>query len=99
MSTLKASLALSPDKKLAVVALSGTAFSSPHHNAAFLRGNTPLTSRPLQAGADPIPRRQRSPALPWYPTAPRVSQPLDLDDYGGTPVKIIGGAPDIALAK
>ena len=35
-----------PGMKIGFVAFPGTTFSSPHHYAVFMRGDTPLTSRP-----------------------------------------------------
>ena len=77
----------------------GTAFSSPHHNTFFLRGNEPLDLAPAAAGAG---RRQDhrgsrpAPQLPWYLTALLVSQPLHFGDYGGMPMKILWALLDIA---
>ncbi|MFY9510590.1 MAG: PepSY domain-containing protein [Rubrivivax sp.] len=93
-----AALARAPGTKLSFVAFPGTAFSSPHHNTFFLRGDTPLTSRLLQ----PVLVDARTtevtaaPALPWYLTALLVSQPLHFGDYGGMPMKILWALLDIA---
>ena len=65
-------------RKLSFIAFPGTAFSSPHHNTFFLRGNEPLTSKTAQAGAGGCAHgagHRRAP-LPWYLTALLVSQPL-----------------------
>jgi len=96
--TLEVALSHAPGMKLSFVAFPGTAFSSPHHNTFFLRGNEPLTSRLLQpvlvdaASAE----LTASPKLPWYLTALLVSQPLHFGDYGGMPMKIIWALLDIA---
>ena len=41
-------LAQAPGTRLSFIAFPGTAFSSPHHNTFFLRGDAPLTSRLLE---------------------------------------------------
>jgi len=72
-------------------------FSSPHHYAIFMRGDTPLTARLLkpvladaQTGAITA-----SVALPWYLTALLVSQPLHFGDYGGMPMQVIWAVLDV----
>lgn len=86
-----------PGHKVSFIAFPGTAFSSPHHNTFFLRGQTPLTSRLLQ----PVMVDAKSaevtaaPELPWYLTALLVSQPLHFGDYGGMPMKIIWALLDL----
>ncbi len=95
---LEAALTRAPGMKTAFIAFPGTAFSSPHHNTVFLRGDTPLTARLLQ----PVLVDARtgavtaSPALPWYLTALLVSQPLHFGDYGGLPMQILWALLDIA---
>ena len=96
--SLDAALAHAPGKKMSFIAFPGTAFSSPHHNTFFLRGDTPLTSRLLQpvmvdAKTTAV---TNAPELPWYLTALLVSQPLHFGDYGGMPMKIIWALLDIA---
>jgi len=90
--------ALEADKTLAFVAFPGTAFSSPHHYAVFMRGNTPLTSRLVKpvlmdAGTGKV---TASVDLPWYLSALLVSQPLHFGDYGGLPMKILWAVLDLA---
>ncbi|WP_416234739.1 PepSY-associated TM helix domain-containing protein [Paucibacter sp. PLA-PC-4] len=97
-ASLDAAKALAPNTKLSFVAFPGTAFSSPHHNTFFLRGNEPLTSRLLQpvlvdAKTTAV---TASPRLPWYLTALLVSQPLHFGDYAGLPMQIIWALLDIA---
>ena len=96
--SLDAALQSSPGNKLSFIAFPGTAFSSPHHNTVFLRGDTPMTSKLLQpvlvdAKTNDI---TASPHLPWYLTALLVSQPLHFGDYGGMPMQIIWALLDIA---
>lgn len=96
--SLDAALQSAPGNKLSFIAFPGTAFSSPHHNTVFLRGDTPMTSKLLQpvlvdAKTNDI---TASPHLPWYLTALLVSQPLHFGDYGGMPMQIIWALLDIA---
>ena len=86
-----------PGMQVAFIAFPGTPFTSSHHFAAFMRGDTPLTTRLLKpvlldgetgAVAD-------SRALPVYLQALLISQPLHFGDYGGMPLKIIWAALDI----
>jgi uncharacterized iron-regulated membrane protein len=86
-----------PHMKPAFVAFPGTPFTSAHHYAVFLRGDTPLTGRLLkpalidaETGALTDMRE-----LPWYVTALLVSQPLHFGDYGGLPLKILWAVLDI----
>jgi uncharacterized iron-regulated membrane protein len=95
--SLAAAQAHLPSKKLLFIAFPGTAFSSPHHVAFFMQGNTPLTAKLLQ----PVLVDARSaevtvaPELPWYLTALLVSQPLHFGDYGGLPMKVLWALLDI----
>jgi len=95
--SLEAASLQAPGMKLSFVAFTGTAFSSPHHNTFFLRGDEPFTSRLLQ----PVLVDARSgevshaPQLPWYLTALLVSQPLHFGDYGGMPMQILWALLDI----
>lgn len=92
------SQALEPDMTLSFVAFPGTAFSSPHHYAIFMRGNEPLTSRLVKPVLVDAVTSQitDSRELPWYLTALLVSQPLHFGDYGGMPLKVVWALLDIA---
>jgi uncharacterized iron-regulated membrane protein len=86
-----------PDADLSFMAFPGNEYSSPHHYAAFMYGNTPLTSRLLtpvlidaQTGAL-VDRRE----LPWYAVMLLVSQPLHFGDYGGLPLKVLWALLDV----
>jgi uncharacterized iron-regulated membrane protein len=85
-----------PGMQVAFIAYPGTPFTSSHHFAAFMRGDTPLTSRLLKPvlldgeTADVADSR----ALPAYLQALLISQPLHFGDYGGMPLKIIWAALD-----
>jgi uncharacterized iron-regulated membrane protein len=86
-----------PGMEVAFVAYPGTPFSSSHHYAAFMRGDTPLTSRLLKPvlldgeTAEVADAR----ALPTYLQALLISQPLHFGDYGGMPLKIIWAILDV----
>ncbi|HEY4542428.1 MAG TPA: PepSY-associated TM helix domain-containing protein, partial [Noviherbaspirillum sp.] len=86
-----------PDTTLSFIAFPGTAFSSPHHTAFFLRGNEPFTSRLLQPVLVDARTTEMSaaPELPWYLTALLVSQPLHFGDYGGRAMQILWALLDI----
>jgi uncharacterized iron-regulated membrane protein len=80
-----------PGMNVSFIAFPGTPFTSSHHFAVFMRGDTPLTSRLLKPvlldgeTADVADARD----LPAYLKALLVSQPLHFGDYGGMPLKII----------
>ncbi|UPJ48601.1 PepSY domain-containing protein [Bradyrhizobium sp. 200] len=86
-----------PGMTTLTLALPGSPFSTSNHYAAFLTGDTPLTSRILKpalvdaASGKVVAVRD----MPWYATALFVSQPLHFGDYGGLPLKIIWAVLDI----
>jgi uncharacterized iron-regulated membrane protein len=86
-----------PDMSLGFIAFPGTPFTSSHHFAVFMRGDTPLTSRLLKPvlldgeTADVADARD----LPVYLKVLLVSQPLHFGDYGGMPLKVIWAALDM----
>ncbi|WP_407174735.1 PepSY-associated TM helix domain-containing protein [Bradyrhizobium sp. STM 3562] len=86
-----------PGMDIAFIAFPGTPFSSSHHFVAFMRGNTPLTSRLLKPvlldGETAVVADSRE--LPFYLQALLLSQPLHFGDYGGMPLKLIWAALDI----
>jgi uncharacterized iron-regulated membrane protein len=86
-----------PGMQPGFVAFPGGNFSSPHHYAIFMRGETPLTARlfkPVLVDAVTAAFTD-SRDLPWYATALLVSQPLHFGDYGGLPLKVIWALLDI----
>lgn len=89
--------AVAPGMKVSTLAFPGTPFSTPSHYAAFLTGDTPLTSRILKpALVDAASGRIVAVRdMPWYATALFVSQPLHFGDYGGLPLKILWAVLDI----
>ena len=86
-----------PGMEVAFVAYPGTPFTSSHHYAAFMRGDTPLMSRLLRPvlldGETAAVSDTR--ALPAYLQALLISQPLHFGDYGGMPLKIIWAVLDV----
>ncbi|XIA62636.1 PepSY-associated TM helix domain-containing protein [Bradyrhizobium sp. TZ2] len=86
-----------PDMNVAFIAFPGTPFTSSHHFAVFMRGDTPLTSRLLKPVLLDGETGEVSDArdLPVYLKALLVSQPLHFGDYGGMPLKIIWALLDI----
>jgi len=90
--------AAAPGKALKFVAFPGTAFSTPHHYAVFMRGATPATVRlltPVLVDAQTA-AVTASRAMPWYVTALLISQPLHFGDYGGMAMKIWWALLDVA---
>ncbi|MDB5620057.1 MAG: peptidase [Tardiphaga sp.] len=86
-----------PGMEIGFIAFPGTPFTSTHHYAAFMRGNTTLTARLLtpvlldgETGEVADSRE-----LPIYLKALLVSQPLHFGDYGGMPLKIIWALLDV----
>ncbi|MDR6536208.1 PepSY domain-containing protein [Variovorax soli] len=96
--SLEVALERAPGMKINFIAFPGTAFSSPHHNTVFLRGNEPFSARLLQpvlvdARTNDV---TAAPKLPWYLAALLVSQPLHFGDYGGMPMQILWALLDVA---
>ncbi|MEJ1241835.1 PepSY domain-containing protein [Chryseolinea sp. T2] len=86
-----------PEMHVSIVAYPGTMFTSKHHYAVFVRGNTPMTSRLIK----PALIDAKSGALtdmrtmPWFVNALFLSQPLHFGDYGGMPLKVLWTLFDI----
>lgn len=90
--------AAAPDMQSALVAFPGTPFTSRHHYAVFMQGNTPLTSRlamPALVDAQTGQLTDMRP-MPWYVNTLFLSQPLHFGDYGGLPLKILWALLDLA---
>lgn len=86
-----------PGMDIAFIAFPGTPFTSTHHYAAFMRGDTPLTSRlmrPVLLDGETGAVSDTS-ELPLYLKALLVSQPLHFGDYGGMPLKIVWALLDV----
>ncbi|MBV8924270.1 MAG: PepSY domain-containing protein [Bradyrhizobium sp.] len=90
----EAAPAMEPD----FIAFPGTPFTSSHHYAVFMHGDTPLMSRLLKPVLlDGETGDVASTAeLPIYLKALFISQPLHFGDYAGTPLKIIWVLLDLA---
>ena len=85
-----------PDMEIAFIAFPGTPFTSSHHFAAFMRGNTALTARLLEPVLldGETGEVADSRVLPLYLQALFISQPLHFGDYSGMPLKLIWAALD-----
>ncbi|MGY3291368.1 putative iron-regulated membrane protein [Bradyrhizobium sp. LM3.6] len=86
-----------PGMEVAFIAFPGTPFTSSHHFAAFMRGDTALTARLLKPVLldGETGEVADSRALPVYLQALLISQPLHFGDYGGMPLKAIWAALDL----
>ena len=73
------------------IAFPGGAFSSAHHYAVFLQGDTPLTEYLLTPALVDAATGELTDVrpLPWYLSALQLSRPLHFGDYGGLPLKVI----------
>ncbi|MEQ8662076.1 MAG: PepSY domain-containing protein, partial [Gammaproteobacteria bacterium] len=95
LSSLQAAVAAAqraaPGMSLQFVAFPGVAFSTAHHYAIFLHGDTPLTEHlatpVLVEAATGTVVGQRP--MPWYVKALSLSKPLHFGDYGGLALKVL----------
>ncbi|MCF0041233.1 PepSY-associated TM helix domain-containing protein [Dyadobacter fanqingshengii] len=87
-----------PEMEPSLVAYPGTPFTSKHHYAVFMKGNTPLTKRIIKPALVDAKTGSLTDMrdMPWYVNTLFVSQPLHFGDYGGLPLKIIWALFDIA---
>ncbi|KPZ06621.1 hypothetical protein ALO94_200845 [Pseudomonas syringae pv. spinaceae] len=79
------------------IAFPGTRFSSEHHYAVFLKGNTHLTAHlatPVLIDAQTL-QVTAVVERPWYMDALGMSQPLHFGDYGGMPMKVLWAVLDV----
>ncbi|MCF5711548.1 MULTISPECIES: PepSY-associated TM helix domain-containing protein [Pseudomonas syringae group] len=86
-----------PGMQADFIAFPGTRFSSEHHYAVFLKGNTQLTAHlatPVLIDAQTL-QVTAVVERPWYMDALGMSQPLHFGDYGGMPMKILWAALDV----
>ncbi|RYC67085.1 PepSY-associated TM helix domain-containing protein [Spirosoma sordidisoli] len=96
---MQVALRTAPDMSPSFIAYPGTPYSSQHHYAVFMKGNTPLTERLVK----PVLIDAKTGALtdvrtmPWYVNAFFLSQPLHFGDYGGLPLKIIWAFFDLIM--
>ncbi|MGE6917736.1 PepSY-associated TM helix domain-containing protein [Achromobacter kerstersii] len=86
-----------PGNAVSFIAFPGNAFGSPHHYIAWMRGDTPLTSKlntPVLVDGK-TGELTTVAKMPWYLTALEVSRPLHFGDYAGLPLKIIWALLDL----
>lgn len=89
--------AAAPGMRPQFVAFPGVAFSSKHHYAVFLQGDTPLTKKLLTPALIDAETGELSAIrpMPWYAQALLLSQPLHFGDYGALPLKILWAVLDL----
>lgn len=90
-------LVAAPHMRPSFIAYPGTPYSSRHHYAVFMTGNTPLTAKlytPVLIDAE-IGTLIEMRAMPWYMQTLFLSQPLHFGDYGGLPLKFAWAALDL----
>lgn len=94
---MAAARAARPGSNPQFIAFPGGSFSSKHHYAVFLQGDTPLTQRLLTpALIDAATGRLTDiRPMPWYVQALQLSQPLHFGDYGALPLKILWAVLDL----
>ncbi|MET3879581.1 PepSY domain-containing protein [Chitinophaga sp. OAE865] len=101
MSSLDSAMATArkaaPHMEPSIVTYPGTMFSSKHHYAVFMRGNTALTSKLLMPALIDAKTGELTDArtMPWYVNTLFLSEPLHFGDYGGMPLKIIWALFDL----
>ncbi|KPC35753.1 PepSY-associated TM helix [Pseudomonas syringae pv. cilantro] len=86
-----------PGMQADFIAFPGTRFSSEHHYAVFLKGNTHLTAHlatPVLIDAQTL-HVTAVVERPWYMDALGMSQPLHFGDYGGMPMKVLWAVLDV----
>lgn len=84
------------DKRLSILAMPGTAFSTKYHYNILMTGTSPVTSRLLTpVFVDAQNGETATLDAPWYVDTLLLSQPLHFGDYGGLPLKIIWAILDI----
>ncbi|TEL83046.1 PepSY domain-containing protein [Pseudomonas aeruginosa] len=86
-----------PDMEVSFVGFPGTQFSSQHHYAVFMRGNTPLTERLLKPALIDAQTGELTDMreMPLYVKTLLLSQPLHFGNYGGMPLKIVWALLDL----
>ncbi|SFC07879.1 PepSY-associated TM helix domain-containing protein [Spirosoma endophyticum] len=86
-----------PDMTPSLIAYPGTLFSSQHHYAIFMKGNTPLTEKLIKPALVDAKTGKLTDMrdMPWYVNALFISEPLHFGDYGGLPLKIIWAIFDL----
>jgi len=87
-----------PDMEVNFIAYPGTLYSSDHHYAVYVKGNTPLTSRIIKPALIDAQTNELTDIrdLPWYLKTIYISQPFHFGDYGGMPMKVLWALFDLA---
>lgn len=86
-----------PAMTLQFVAFPGGAWSTDHHYAIFLHGDTPLTEHIITPALVDARSGQFAAMreMPWYNKTLALSGPLHFGDYGGLPLKILWAILDV----
>lgn len=89
--------AAAPGNWVQFVAFPGGSYSTNHHYAVFLQGDTPLTKHIISPALIDAETGQfvAIREMPWYNQMLSLSQPLHFGDYGGLPLKMLWAALDI----
>jgi len=97
-AAVAAAQAAAPNDAVSFIAWPGSFFSSKHHYAVFMAGDTPLTQRLVKPALVDAETGELTDIqdMPLYVKAVFVSQPLHFGDYGGLPLKIIWALLDLA---
>lgn len=97
-SAVKISRNAAPEMTPRLVAFPGTPFTSKHHYAVFMKGNTPVTSRLVKPALIDAQTGQLTDIrdMPWFVNTLFIAEPLHFGDYGGLPLKILWALFDIA---
>jgi uncharacterized iron-regulated membrane protein len=79
------------------IAFPGGSYSSKHHYAVFLQGDTPLTEKLLTVALIDAETGRLTDIrpMPWYMKALSLAQPLHFGDYGRLPLKILWALLDL----
>src|SRR5690606_10955536 len=90
-AALDTARAAAPGMDVSFVAFPGTLYSSKHHYAVYMIGNTPLTSRIIKPALIDAKTGQLTDMrdMPWYLTAIFISQPFHFGDYVGIPMILL----------
>jgi len=96
-SAVTQAIEAAPDMTLQFVAFPGGMWSTDHHFAIFLHGNTPLTEHLITPALVDAHTGQFADMreMPWYTKALSLSGPLHFGDYGGLPLKILWAILDV----
>ncbi|MDP3490587.1 MAG: PepSY-associated TM helix domain-containing protein [Phenylobacterium sp.] len=91
-------LAAAPGMRVQFVAFPGVAYSTQHHYAVFMQGDSSLTKHLLTPALIDAQTGELTAIrpMPWYAQALLFSGPLHFGDYGGLPLKVLWALLDIA---